>query len=187
METRRHGGPYHKYPEKQTPQKYLQGCQSGGITRETPTGEPRNNRNANFNPIKYIHQCITYEGEGSVDITRGTPTSSPRKNPIKNFNQAKIQQLHQEKGKSTKNYNWNNKSDTEKPQTHVIPEVEKPPKSDIILERNGTHKYKNRSSTKRVKNMTTFKNPPNIFKMDAAEKMETHIGTDYFARIDTKN
>ena len=31
--------------------------------------------------------------------------------------------------------------------------------------------------------MTTFKNSPNMLEMDVAEKMKTHIGTDYFVRI----
>ena len=46
--------------------------------------------------------------------------------------------------------------------------------------------YNTRSSTKRVKHMTTFKNAPNMFKMDAEEKIKRHIGTDYFARVEQK-
>ena len=60
----------------------------------------------------------------------------------------------------------------------MIQEVDKYPKSYTRVEITGTHKYKNRSSTKRVVNTTTFKNPPNIFKIDAAEKIKTHIYTD---------
>ena len=51
------------------------------------------------------------------------------------------------------------------------------------MERNGPHKYNSGSSTKRVNNVTTFKNKPNMFKPDAAEKIKTHKGTDYLVRI----
>ena len=68
------------------------------------------------------------------------------------------------------------KADTPDPQTNVIPEVEKTSKSDTIVKRTGTHKYKTRSSTKRVNHVTTFKNSPNMFKIDAAEK-KTHTHT----------
>ena len=54
------------------------------------------------------------------------------------------------------------------------------------MTRTGTHKYNTRSSTKRVKHVTTFKNTPNVFKMDAIDTFKTHIGTDYIARIDPK-
>ena len=46
-----------------------------------------------------------------------------------------------------------------------------------------THKYKTRLSTKRVNHITTFKNVPNMFTMDAAEKIKTHIGTNYLVRV----
>ena len=59
----------------------------------------------------------------------------------------------------------------------MITEVEETPKSDTRVERTGTHKYNTRSSTKRANHVTTFKNTPNMFKMDAAEKIKTHIGT----------
>ena len=54
------------------------------------------------------------------------------------------------------------------------------------MERTSAHKYNTRSSTKRVNNVTNFKNIPNFFQEDATEKIKTHIGTDYFARIGTK-
>ena len=47
---------------------------------------------------------------------------------------------------------------------------EKPQINDIRIERNEPHNYNTRSSTKRVKHVTTFKTAPNMFKMDAAEK-----------------
>ena len=50
----------------------------------------------------------------------------------------------------------------------------------------GTNKYKTRSSTKIVNHVTTFKNAPNMFKMDSTEKIKTHTGTDYLATIDPK-
>ena len=34
--------------------------------------------------------------------------------------------------------------------------------------------------------MTTFKNLPKIFPVEATEKIKTHIGTDYFALIELK-
>ena len=52
----------------------------------------------------------------------------------------------------------------------MIPEVERPQKSDIIMERNGPHKYNTRSINNRVNHMTTFKTATNMFKMDAEEK-----------------
>ena len=51
--------------------------------------------------------------------------------------------------------------------------MDKTPKSDIGFIITGAHKYNTRSSTKRVNHVTTFKNAPNMFKMDAAEK-NTH-------------
>ena len=51
----------------------------------------------------------------------------------------------------------------------------------------GTQKYNTRSITKRVNHVTTFKNAPNMFKMDSAETIIKHKGTDYLARIDPKN
>ena len=55
------------------------------------------------------------------------------------------------------------------------------------MTRTGTHKYNTRSSTKRVKHVTTFKNTPNIFKLDAADTLETHIDTDYIFAQTPKN
>ena len=62
------------------------------------------------------------------------------------------------------------KGDTPKAQPNMIPDVEKPQKSDTRMEINGPHKYNTRSSTKRVNHVTTFKTAPNMFKMDAEEK-----------------
>ena len=45
-----------------------------------------------------------------------------------------------------------------------------------------THKYNNISSAKRVNHVTTFKNTPNMFKIDTADILKTHIGTYYIAR-----
>ena len=70
------------------------------------------------------------------------------------------------------------KADTPEAQPHVIPEVEKPQINDIRMEINGLHKYNTRSSTKRVNHLTTFKTAPNMFKMDAVEKITTHIRTE---------
>ena len=56
---------------------------------------------------------------------------------------------------------------TPEAQPHVIPEVGKLQKSDIIMEITGTHKYNTRSSTKRITHVKTLKNAPNMFKMDA--------------------
>ena len=36
----------------------------------------------------------------------------------------------------------------------------------------GTHKYNNRSSTKRVNHVTTFKNAPKMFQEDTKEKIK---------------
>ena len=62
------------------------------------------------------------------------------------------------------------KSDTPEAQPHMISEVEERPKSDIVVEIAITHKYNTRSSTKRLNHVTTFKNAPKMFKMDATEK-----------------
>ena len=70
------------------------------------------------------------------------------------------------------------KADTPEAHLHVIPEVEKTPKSDIGVERTSTHKYNTRSSTKRVNHVTTFKNAPKMFPVEATEKIKTHIGID---------
>ena len=60
------------------------------------------------------------------------------------------------------------KADTPEDQTHVTPEVEITPKSDIRLEITSKHKYNTRSSTKIVNHVTTFKNAPKMFPMEAA-------------------
>ena len=62
------------------------------------------------------------------------------------------------------------RSNTTEPQPHVIPEVEKTPKSDIRLKITSTKQYNTRSITNKIKYVTTFKNAPNMFKMDATEK-----------------
>ena len=54
-------------------------------------------------------------------------------------------------------------ADILEPQPHTTPEVEKLQKRYIIVKRTDTHKYKTRSSTKRVNHVTTFKNAPNMF------------------------
>ena len=74
---------------------------------------------------------------------------------------------------------------TPEAQPHVIPEV-KTAKSDIRMERTGTHKYNTRSITKRVNHVTIFKSTPNMFKMNAEGTIKTQIGTDYLARINPK-
>ena len=56
-------------------------------------------------------------------------------------------------------------------QPHVILEMEKQQESDIKMKRNGPYKYNNRSSTKRVNHVKTLKTAPNMFKIDAAEKL----------------
>ena len=63
------------------------------------------------------------------------------------------------------------KVNTPEAQNHLIPELEKPPKSDTRMEKTGTHKYRSRPITKRINNTTTFKNAPNMFKIDAEEKI----------------
>ena len=73
--------------------------------------------------------------------------------------------------------------DTLEAPSHVIPEVEKTPKGDIILEITITHKYNIISSTKRVNHVTTFKNETKMFKMDAKYEIKTHIGIYYFSCI----
>ena len=78
------------------------------------------------------------------------------------------------------------KVNTTDAQPHVIPEVVKTLKSGIRMEITGTQKYHTRSITKRVNHVTTFKNVPEMFQEEATEKIKTHIGTYYFARIDTK-
>ena len=75
------------------------------------------------------------------------------------------------------------KSDTPKSKPRVIPELEKPQKSDIIMERNVPRKYNTSLSTKRVNHVTRFKTAPNMFKIDAEGKITTRIGTDYLSRI----
>ena len=67
------------------------------------------------------------------------------------------------------------KGDTTEPQFHVIPEVEKPQKSNIRVERTSTHNYKTRPITKRFNHVTMVKTAPNMFKMDAEEKTTTNI------------
>ena len=70
------------------------------------------------------------------------------------------------------------KADTTEPQHLVIIEVQKQPKSDIIEEITGTHKYNTGSSTKRENYVSTLKNAPIMFKMNAAEKYKhTHAQT----------
>ena len=61
------------------------------------------------------------------------------------------------------------KIDTPEAQPRVIPEVDKTPKSDIIVYRTSTHKYNTISITKRVNLVTTFKNAP-VFSVEATEK-----------------
>ena len=47
-------------------------------------------------------------------------------------------------------------------------------------------KYNTRSSTKRVNHVTKFKNAPNMFKVDVAERVKTHMGKEYLARREPK-
>ena len=54
------------------------------------------------------------------------------------------------------------------------------------MARTGTHNYNTRSRTKRVNHMKTFKNIPDVFKMDTADTIKTHIGTYYLDRINPK-
>ena len=68
----------------------------------------------------------------------------------------------------------------------MIPEVGKTQRNETRIDRNGSHKYTTRSSTKRFNHVTTFKTAPNMFKMNAAEKMTTHVGTYYLSHIDTR-
>ena len=78
------------------------------------------------------------------------------------------------------------KADTPDVQPNVIPEVERLQRSDIRMEINGPRKYNSRSNTKRVNHVTTLKIAPNMFKMDAEEKITTHIDTSYLAHTDLK-
>ena len=78
------------------------------------------------------------------------------------------------------------KVDTPEAQPRAIPEVENTQINHTIMDRNGTHKYNTRSSTMRVNHVTTFKTAPNMFKMNVAEKITTHIGTNYLDGIDQK-
>ena len=55
------------------------------------------------------------------------------------------------------------KVDTSETHPHVIPEVEKSQKIDILMERTGKHKYNNRSRTNRVNHVTIFNNALNMF------------------------
>ena len=155
-----------------------------GITIKTPSGKPRNNTYKKFTPIKTIHQCKTSEGAYREGIPIGNPTSAPRKNPIKIFNQAKIQQLHQEKGKHPKMKIGKIKADTTEEQTHVIPEVEKTSKCEIRVEITSTHKYNTRSRTKKANHTTTFKNAHKMFQVNVMEKIIIHLGTNYFTCIE---
>ena len=71
-------------------------------------------------------------------------------------------------------------------QPNVIPEVEKLRRSDIIMEINCPLKYNSSSSTNRFNHVTTLKTAPNMFKMDAEEKITTHIDTGYLAHTEPK-
>ena len=76
--------------------------------------------------------------------------------------------------------------DTAKAQPRVTPVLEKPQKSNNGMERNGQYKYNTISSTNRVNHVTTFKNAPKMFQVEATERIKTQIFTDYFDRIDLK-
>ena len=65
----------------------------------------------------------------------------------------------------------------------MIPEVDKTQKGDIRVEISSNQKYNTTSSTKIFNHVTTYKNAPNFFQVDAMEKIKTCIGTNYFARI----
>ena len=54
------------------------------------------------------------------------------------------------------------------------------------MARTGTHNYNTRSRTKRVNHMKTFKNIPDVFKMDTADTIKTHIGTYYISHTHLK-
>ena len=56
----------------------------------------------------------------------------------------------------------------------MILEVDKTPKIEIRVEITSTHNYNTRSSTKRVKHVTTIKNAPKMFPEEAREKENTH-------------
>ena len=62
------------------------------------------------------------------------------------------------------------KSDTPEAQPHMIPKVEKTPKIDIRVEITSKHKYNIRASTKIFNHVTTLKNAPKIFPVEATEK-----------------
>ena len=79
------------------------------------------------------------------------------------------------------------KVDAPEPQPRVIQEVEKNPKSDIIVERTSTHKYTNCSITKRVNYVTPLEMHSTCLKRTQQKKhTHTHIGIDYFACVDPK-
>ena len=63
------------------PSSTSEGVSQGGISRETPKGEPIMTSNENCIPIKAIHQCRTSEGEYCRCIPIVTPTSAPIKTP----------------------------------------------------------------------------------------------------------
>ena len=70
------------------------------------------------------------------------------------------------------------KADTPEEHPHVIPVFNKTPKRYTVVEITSTHNYNTRSSTKIVKYVKTFKNPPKMFQVKATEKIKTHIGTE---------
>ena len=70
--------------------------------------------------------------------------------------------------------------------TPCDPRSGKPQRSDIIMGKNFPHNYNTNSITKRVNHVTTFKNAPNVFKIDRVEKITTHICTDYLVFTDPK-
>ena len=70
------------------------------------------------------------------------------------------------------------KADTVKWKPHEIPEVEKAPKIGIRVEIFSTRHYNTRSSTKRINHVTTFKNAPKHFPLEATGKIKLHIVTD---------
>ena len=65
----------------------------------------------------------------------------------------------------------------------MIPEVEKTPKGDIRVEITSNQKYNTTSITKIFNHVTTYKNAPKMFQVDAMEKIKTRIGKNYFAPI----
>ena len=62
------------------------------------------------------------------------------------------------------------KSDTPESQPRMIPEVDKTQKRENIVERTSSQKYNTRSSTKRVNHVSTFKNAPKMFQVEATGK-----------------